>query len=257
MNVQAIWTVFQFEVRRSLTPVKLLFWTALAMFPSAIVMLIRVKGGSLGDRAQEAIILFVLIPEAVCVLGLLLWATPAVHAEMESRTWSYLVVRSAGKGSVLLGKYLAAVAWTATAAWLALMLTLLVASPVETVWRLGAVFVLPIPLSCFAYGALYLLLGIIFLHRGLVVAVAYTCIFEVMVPFIPAMINQLTMQYHLRCIMERGLRFRGLPAVEKELLFGTAPAWQHVLALLGGTAGLLAATVFILSRRELIKADES
>ncbi len=42
---------------------------------------------------------------------------PLVHAELEGRTWIYLAVRPRGRVSVLLGKYLTAVAWTTLAGW--------------------------------------------------------------------------------------------------------------------------------------------
>ncbi len=40
--------------------------------------------------------MFVLLPQVVTVLGLLLWATPVVHSELEGQTWVYAVVRPGG-----------------------------------------------------------------------------------------------------------------------------------------------------------------
>jgi ABC-type transport system involved in multi-copper enzyme maturation permease subunit len=45
----------------------------------------------------------------VCVLMLLLWATPNVHSELEGKTWHFLVVRPGGRIACFLGKYLVAV----------------------------------------------------------------------------------------------------------------------------------------------------
>ena len=39
------------------------------------------------------VVMFLLIPQVVTVLGLLLWATPIVHSELEAQTWGYAVVR--------------------------------------------------------------------------------------------------------------------------------------------------------------------
>jgi ABC-type transport system involved in multi-copper enzyme maturation permease subunit len=72
--------------------------------------------------------LLYLIPQVVCLLGLLLWATPNVHSELEGRTWIYLAVRPDGKAMVLLGKYLTAVAWSASACLLALTISVIVCS---------------------------------------------------------------------------------------------------------------------------------
>lgn len=256
MNFSAALAVFRFEFNRTLTPIRAVFWIALACFPPAIVGLIRYHAGSTLDPLAVPFILFVLIPEVVCLMGLLLWATPAIHSELEGRTWSYLAVRSGGKGAVLLGKYFTAVAWTALAAWLALTLSVLIAPRVEHALRLWGVIATLIVLSCLAYGALYVLLGVLFLRRAMVVAVGYTFISEFVVGFVPAIINQLTVQYHLRCLMAEWLQWDVLPPGMEELFFGTASASQHVLILLGATAFLLTAAVLILRRRELVTADE-
>lgn len=255
MNLWATLAVFRFELRRTLTPIRAVFWIGLACFPPLIVALIRHNGGHVGNSMQGAFPLFVLIPEAVCLMGLLLWATPTIHAELEGKTWSYLAVRSGGKGSVLLGKYMAAVAWTAPAAWLALTLCLMIARPGVGALHLWTVFAVLTAFSCLTYGALYVLLGIIFLRRAMVVAVAYTFISEVLVAMIPAVINQLTVQYHLRCLMAKWMHWNLPP--DMRLLFGMGPAWQHVLILLGATAALLTAAVLVLRQRELVKADEA
>jgi len=97
-------------------------------------------------------------------------------------------------------------------------------------------------------------------HARTPVAVAYTFLMEFVVSFIPAMIHQLTIQYHLRCLLAKWVALTDLPSqtdLGEQLLFSTAPAWQHVLALLGFTAGLLAISVLVLARRELVKPDET
>jgi ABC-type transport system involved in multi-copper enzyme maturation permease subunit len=225
------------------------------MFPPAILWLIRHHEGRLDQQAEAfAIALFVLVPEIVCLLGLLLWATPVIHEEVEAKTWTYLVVRPAGKTPILLGKYAAAVLWTMLTGWLSLALCLAVVSTGQQRAHTWAVIAGLVPLSCLAYGALFVLLGVIFLRRGMMIAVAYTLL-EFVLRLIPATVKQLTVQYHLQSLLVRwmnwGGHYRGI-----EAWFGTGPAWHHVLVLVGYAVILLGVAAIILRRRELVAATD-
>ena len=90
MKLAAIGTVFRFECGRTLTVPRLLAWSAMALFPAGLLLLIQSQGGELQKDIRPAAALFVLIPEVLCVMGLLLWATPIVHSEVEGKTWTYL-----------------------------------------------------------------------------------------------------------------------------------------------------------------------
>jgi len=256
MDARATLAVFRFEFGRAFTPVRLVFGTALACFPPGLVALIHHLAGPPPDASAVAFMFFILIPEVVCLMGLLLWATPAIHAELEGRTWSYLAVRSGGKGSVLLGKYLAAVAWTAMAAVLSLSLSVLVVLPVQNPLRIWLVIGTLIVFSCLTYGALYMLLGVVFLRRAMMVAVGYTFVSELAIAFIPAVINQFTVQYHLRSMLLRWFPMKGMPR-SMSALFGDAPVGQHMFILLAATVALLTVAVAILHRRELVPADDN
>ncbi len=113
MNPRGIWAAFRFECARSFTISRLAWWTAMAMFPAVLLFLIRQENpDALTDDEGLSVVLYFLIVRVLCPLNLLLWATPIIHAELESKTWSFLSVRPHGKSSVLFGKYLAAVAWS-------------------------------------------------------------------------------------------------------------------------------------------------
>ena len=263
MGFRTAAVVFRFEWGRTRTLARAAFCLALILFPTAIVGMIRYEAGTPRHpegTAMASLIQFFLIPAVICQMALLLWATPVIHLELEGRTWSYLAVRPGGKGSILLGKYMTAVAWTILCAWLSLTLSLAVVQLEQGTLRLWATLAVLIVLSSMAYGALYVLLGVLFLRLALVVAVAYTFLMEFVVSFIPAMIHQLTIQYHLRCLLAKWVALTDLPRqtdLGEQLLFSTAPAWQHVLVLLGFTAGLLTLAVVVLRRRELVKPDEA
>ena len=259
MNLWATWTVFRFECVRTLTLPRLVFSAALMLFPVAMVILIQYQGGHLERDSRAAIALFILIPQVLCLMGLLLWATPVIHTELEGRTWAYLAYRPAGKGSVLVGKYLNAAVWTALTALLSLSVSMAIVRPEVEALRVGGVIAALTLLACFSYGALYVFLGVVFLRRAMVAAVAYTFLSEVALSWIPATVHHFTVQYHLRCL---GMKWMGWTSLtgqaefDERLLFSAAPAWQHLLILLVFTAVLLGAAVLILRRRELLRAVE-
>jgi ABC-type transport system involved in multi-copper enzyme maturation permease subunit len=265
MDFRAALAAFRFEFRRTLTPARMIFGAGLAMFPVAIVLLIKYVEHLLGGRGQPVTIdnwvwqLSLMIPGVVCVMGLLLWATPLVHAELEGRTWVYLAVRPKAKGSVLLGKYLAAVAWTALTGWVSLTICLAILQPPEGL-RLWLVLAVMVGLSCMTFGALYTLFGVLALRRAMVAAVGYTFLLEGLVAFfVPAMINRLTIGYHLRSLVAQWLPGYMVPRpsqMQMTVFYGDAPGWVHVLTLMGATAALLLASVLILRQRELVKPEE-
>jgi len=291
--IRAAWAVFGFECRRQMAWSRMLFALGLALFPAAILWLINHEGGELRGQQAVPLALFALIPEIVCLLGLLLWITPIVQAEVEGKTWPYLVVRPAGKFPVLLGKYAAGVLWTMLVGWLALSMGLLVTtttplpeprttpgngaaitgvpadafpgdsaqtrrrtilSPEQAfhAWKIIACLV---ALSSLAYGSLFALLGVVFLRRGMIFAVAYTLL-EFIVRWIPAMIKQMTVQYHLQGLLVHWMHWADKNP-QLEAFFGAAAPGQHVLVLLGYAVFLLAVAGAILRRRELVAAAEA
>jgi ABC-type transport system involved in multi-copper enzyme maturation permease subunit len=252
MNPATVWTVFRFEIGRILTLPRLAIGAALTLFPVALLALMVYHGANLSRPQSGSVALFVLIPEMLCLMSILLWATPVIHAEVEGKTWAYLAVRPAGKGPILLGKYLAAVAWTGALALVSLTISVAIIHPENGSLFTWLVFARLIVFSCFAYSAIFVLLGVVFLRRGMLAAVAYTVVFEVLVAFIPAVINQFTVQYHLRCLL-----IQSMPEVAQNLrgLFGDNPWWQHVLILAAMTVVALSVAAAVLRQRELVRGD--
>lgn len=310
--IRGIAAVFAFECRRAAGWRRGLLVLGLASFPAVILWLIRREGGLLDRPDAWPIALFVLIPELVCLLGLLLWVTPLVQAEVEGKTWPYLAVRPAGKLPILLGKYAAGVLWSMVTGWLALALAAAVllwplhretmapllrkslesmglragATEAEAeafyaalkpedkaradasiataptpratpglelpVWRTLAALV---ALSSMAYGSLFSLLGVLLLRRAMIFAVAYTLL-EFAVRLIPAVVRQLTVQYHLQSLLFHWIHWRNsAPVIES--FFGAVSPWENVAVLLGYTVFLLGVAAAILRRRELVTATET
>ncbi len=191
------------------------------------------------------------------LLGLLLWATPVVQAELEGRTWIYVAVRPRGRISVLFGKYLTAVVWTATAAWTSATVCVWIAQP-DYALRLWSSLVLIMTAAGFGYGALYSLIGVCIQRRAMVIAVAYTLIFEFLISFVPAVINQFTIQFRLRNLFVNLMDWR--PVFPEEVggaFLGSQPSWLHVLLLVTFTLVLLFAASQVIQRTEYVTADEA
>ncbi len=269
-NVSA---VFLFEWKRALTLPRMAWWAVLALFPVFIVGLIRLTAFSHPPREFWAGLLYALIPMLVSMLGTLLWATPAISSELERRSWVYLAVRPNGGTAVLLGKYLAAVTWVIPPALIGLTIAVpMTFSPTfsgmnwqewlpKDGWQLWWTMARLVCLSCPAYGAVYLLLGTLLPRRALVLAVAYTLIFELIVALVPAVINKLTIQYRLRALLVEWSNLAlagpgGRPAGVLALI-GDDPVWQHVTILLLLPPVLLLIAVAILRWSEFSASAES
>lgn len=260
MQPQAILSVFEFDFCRTLTWRRSLLVLAIAIFPVALIGLVQYQGAHLehGDRAGFA--LFFLLPFMTCLVGLLLWACPTIHMEIEERTWTYLAVRPVGRGAIVLGKYLAAVAWTSVCVGLGLVLCLALLYPKVDVLALGLRFGALCVLASLTYGALFVLFGVLFPHRAMVAAVAYTAGIELTAGFVPATINRLSVQYHLRCLLQKwGLIDPMLHSPDprfRDMFFSGWPAWYHILFLTGLSAAALTVAVLVLRRRQLVTAIE-
>jgi ABC-type transport system involved in multi-copper enzyme maturation permease subunit len=257
-TLRAVGTVLRFEMGRTATLGRIAFGLALALFPAAIVALLQYEGAELRGQ-RVGLVLFALVPQIVTLVSLLLWATPAVYGELEGQTWVYLAVRPAGKTALLLGKYLTAILWTFLVDVVAVSIALAIAGP-EEVRRLWVVGVGVSALACAAYGALYVLIGVVFLRRAMVAAVAYTFVSEFLVTWIPANIHHLTVQYHLRGLAMKWMRWESLHVlrdIQRDLILTSAPVWQHLATLAAFVVVLLTAAAIVLRQRQALKADDA
>ncbi|MEM9588688.1 MAG: hypothetical protein AAGA03_15510 [Planctomycetota bacterium] len=242
--------VMRFELRRSMTPGRMAMWLMLVAFPIAIVVTMRtIAQFDLRDEFDPqrlvepfGFTLYFLVPEVTCLLGLLLWATPAISTEIEGQTWVYLALRRWGRTAVLLGKYLTAVVWTLSAA----LVSIAVCVPMvgaDVTLRMWAVMSGLAVLSCFAHAALYVLIGVIFFRRTMVAAVFYTMLVEYGVSFVPALVNKLTINYRLRGLLADWMGWENVRS-QAENVFGSEPATTHLIALTLVTVALLAVCMY-------------
>jgi len=252
----AMFAALRFEARRSFTAPRLGAWCLLVLFPMTIVGMFRLNGDA-QSTAIWSVLLFILIPEAANLLGLLLWVAPHIQSELDGKTWPYLSVRPYGRQTVYFGKLLNGVLWTIAAGLVSLTLCVFIASPLMAeplrIWWANARLVV---LSGFGYGTLYALLGVIIPKRAILIAVAYTLIFEVLVGMLPAVASEATYQFHLRCLLQiwAGLK---LEQEQLRLFFSEASAWQHLAVCAAMALVFLGLGSRIVGLREYSIQDEA
>lgn len=256
--------IWRLEALQMIRPGAVVWAAGLALLPS--ILLVGVRALLALEGSDEEVfelsgmvdtVLYVLIPGVVCLLGLLLTATSALQSELENRTWIYLAVRPQAKLASLLGKYLFAVTWVmaiavAGTAGTAMVLTGMVGP--GTVFRTLALSLL----ACLAYGALYLFIGVAFIRVGMVVAIAYTLLVEIALGIIPAVVNEVTISYHLRSLFILGLPDGTLPSDVAAALGGASGSGVGHLAWIVGMALLFlgaATTVLRIRQAAALEAE--
>lgn len=249
------WTVALFQLRRMVTRPRLAMAVLGAIFPAAVILAAdRASRGRLGNDANAAM-LYALIPEAVCMLGLLVTMCPAVADELERGTWVHVAVRPGGRRSLLLGTFAAAVLWTAGVAIAATAIALPFAD-VDDRLGLGRILVALVLVSCVGRAALFALPAVIMPRRALVASVGVALVVEYLAGVIPAVVNQATVSLRLRSLLVDWMGWERKLPTEVQLLVDPQPAWVHLLAVAILVAVMLTAAVVILDRRQFPPSDE-
>ena len=178
--------VVSYELARSRTPARIAMFVLMAGIPTALLIAVANLTPARFRTDQQTnlafcVLLYALVPQVMTMLGMLVLASPIVHTELEGQTWIYSLIRYRGRRSLLLGKYIVAVLWT----WITISLLCV--------------------LSSLAYGALFILIGVVFQKRVMVISFVYALLAEGLLAWIPAVVNQFTIAYRLRSILFRWL----------------------------------------------------
>ena len=251
----AVAGVVAYELRRTITPWRMALWGCMVAIPVALTGTVAylLRGQLSSDPNVQmafAWMLYVLMPQAITMLGMLLWATPTVNSELESQSWVYSIVRPGGRQAMLLGKYVIAVLWTASCGAVASTLAvpmLTLAAPFHTWLALIALCVL----SSIAHGALFAFIGVMLQRRAMVLAFSYTILVEVFLGWIPAVINKFTVAFRLRSLYFQWLELPMVDFLENpEMLASQTASWIHIACLLLGSALLLAIAAWWVERAQ-------
>ncbi|GAB5403090.1 MAG: hypothetical protein Aurels2KO_13210 [Aureliella sp.] len=246
--IEVIKQVVAFEAIRSVTRSRLLVWFAIAALPTVLMVMLQSQArGRLPDEVVIEIA-FRLVVQTGCMMGLLLWATPAVGSEVESQTWIYVAMRPAGRIAMVFGKYLVAVGWTILAG-IPSSIGIAFASRVGDPLALAISLIGLVALASFSFAALYVLIGVAFSRRATVFAVVYSLLVEGAVARIPAAVCNITVTYRLSSLLEHWLGIE-LPSTAHMQLYVSPSPWQHIPTLAVYVIVLLTLAAAIIHRKE-------
>jgi len=253
--VRSTLAVAAFQLRRLLSWQRLVMAALGVIVPAAVMLAVR-RTARLGlDDDLAVLMLYALVPEAVCMLGLLVTMCPVVADELERGTWVHVAVRPGGRRALLLGTYLAAVAWTGAVALLAMLLSLAV-MPLPNPLRVAGIFTGLVAISVFGRAALFSLPAVIMPKRALVASVGAAIVVEFLAGFIPAVVNQATVSLRLRSLLVAWMGWRQKLPIEAQMFVDPQPAWVHIVAVGVLATVFLAAAAAILEFRQFPPSEE-
>lgn len=248
----------QLDLVRSIQPSRLSVAAVLILFPPVMTLVVS---GTPGDDILIPVLGVTTLMSGL--LAVLLWATPIVYQELESKTWGYIAVRKDGKLALLIGRYFMASLWTFIVCTIAMTLGLGIIvwfDPLRDSLQVWLTFLGLILLASLSYCGIFLLIGVVVPRRAMVFAVAYMIIVEGILASFPVVLNQATMRHHLVALGIKSLDFP-VPAAEElavQQIFGlTDSSLQNLLILLICPAICFAITTYIILTREYITDEES
>jgi len=251
----SVTTIAEFQLRRMLTRLRLAVAVIGILFPSAVVAAVGRTAGFPLDRDLAAMLIYALVPEAVCVLALLVTMCPAVADELERGTWIHVAVRPGGRRGMILGTFAAAVLWTVGVAGLALIPAVAISGTDEPA-RVFFVMLGLVMISAAGRGALFALPAVIVPKRAMVASVGLALVVEYLAGLLPAVINQATVSLRMRSLLVEWMGWRRQIPAEFQLLIDSQPPSVQVLAVLGLVTILLVAAVIIVESRQFPPSEE-
>jgi ABC-type transport system involved in multi-copper enzyme maturation permease subunit len=205
-------------------------------------------------RTFFAIFLFLVYPQVICLLLSLLYGTGVLGHELDNKTLPYLFTRPVPRWRFVLGKYLGIVAALVVPTFASLVIAWAIFTRGEHLDVLIGLLVGTLG-ALLAYNAVFILLGFITPRRAMIAALLYGIVFELVLSFVPALINQVTVTYYLRSLVS-GLLGLELPS-ELARSAGDASVSLACLAL-----GVIIAVTLLLSsllaaHREYVVKDDA
>jgi ABC-type transport system involved in multi-copper enzyme maturation permease subunit len=248
--------VFYLQVRQILGDRRLVLLALFLCLPILLSGAVRWGSGFAPHADPEAkelgvaIFLFLLYPQVMCELLSLLFAGSLVSAEVDGQTLTYLFTRPVPKWRILAGKYAACCATLAPPVVASLVVSWLVLDAAGGL-RLLFAMCLGVCASLVAYAAVFVFIGVVVPGRA--IAVGLLCaMFEFILSYVPAVLNNLTVTYYLRSLVARTL---GTPVpVEMQRMVGAASFPLACAALAAITLVALAAASWIVHQTEFVVA---
>ncbi len=264
-----IWTSLAtclYQLKSSFSIQRISVSVILASFPPVMlgIAIIASQSGR-GSGALDFIVFQItLLVSIVCLLSLLLWATPNVYSELEGKSWIFVASRPRGRLSCFFGKFLAsflsgfAISMIALTACIALANQLVgMRAPLQTWLSMTGIYFF----ACWTYSAIFSMIGTITVKRAMVISAGFIILWEAILASFPSVISKLTVRYHLQSL---GFEWIGwfIPedVVPKEIytdFYGTPYIPFHIFSLFLISVLCLGVGCFVITYRQYITADES
>lgn len=199
------------------------------------------------EEAAFSIFLYVTYPQGLCVLASLIYGASLLAGEIEDKTLVYLFTRAQPRWKILLGKYIATALALGCLTATSLSVAFLIAgAPVGI--RLWFALVATVFGACFAYTAIFALLGLALPRRAITVGLIYAVVVEFFLSLVPALINEMTVSYYLRSM---AYHIADVPLSDELLPFvGNASLITAVCAVVLIPIGALFLSAVVIHRRE-------
>lgn len=257
----------QFELKRSFSLQRMTSTAGLIAFPPVMLWMVILgltRSNEALDGLNYVLFMIIFLVALICLLSLLLWATPIIYSELEGKTWAFIAMRPGGRISNYLGKYLTAVLVSFLTCFVSLTLCILVANHYHTMggggepWEKWGILTGVFALACLAYAAILAMLGTWFTKRAMVVGAGYLIGVETVLSAVPAIVGKFTMSYHLRSLGELWLgELWPDSRAGNEMLYGPAgPVWMHLTVL--GSATIIALVIgclIVVNRQYVVESD--
>lgn len=201
-----------------------------------------------------SIYLFLLYPQTVCLLLALFYGSSLLGSELDNKTLTYLCTRPIARWRWILGKYLAIVAALIPPTLISLSASYYLLGAPESpalLLGLGAGAVG----GLLAYNAIFVLLGFVAPRRAMVLALIYGVVFEFLMSFVPALVNNFTITYYLRSLVVDAVDLE-IPA-QLSRVVGGASAQTACLAIGAMVVFGLGFSALLAKRREYVVTGES
>jgi ABC-2 type transport system permease protein len=243
--------LFRLTLRQMLGGKKIWMLAVFLSLPVLLMGAVLFAEGFVEDEEAEeaafAVFLYVLYPQGLCILASLIYGASLLAGEIEDKTLVYLFTRAQPRWRILVGKYLATalVLGCMTAASMSICF-LLAGGPVGA--RLWFALTTTTFAACFAYTALFGLLGLALPRRAITVGLIYAVVVEFILSLVPALVNEITAAYYLRSLAYH-IADVPIPGDVKDFIGGASLATAGI-AVVVIPLGALFLSAVVIHRRE-------
>ncbi len=212
------------------------------------------SGVTLTVNTASALYLFLLYPQALCLLISLFYGTSVLGHELTGKTLTYLFTRPLPRWKFILGKYLGIITALLIPTSLSLLTSWLILGALGGFSVFLALLAATVG-ALMAYNAIFILFGFLIPRRAMIVALLYGVVFEMVLSFVPALVNQFTITYYLRSFVVKTLDLQ-IPHEAIRVIGGASPL-AALIAVSVVSVGGLAISSLLAANREFEIHDQA